>query len=205
MDLSLLKAALPLPVVAREYIRLRKRGKDYVGLCPFHSEKTPSFVVHQDFYKCFGCGASGDIISLVRHIESCTFPEAVRRLCERAGIAPPEVPRNYKQMAQQSAFLARDAGWWRRGALMLLDQIAALTAEDEEPGESHRWLHILRAADDRLVIGMYQRMMAHLPEIAAMLVRVGREDREHARMCGVVIVWLLAACEPTCDKVSEPA
>ncbi len=70
------------------YVQLRKRGNDLVGLCPFHGEKTPSFHVHPDrgFFKCFGCGAGGDVIKFVQQLENLTFPEAARVLARRAGI-----------------------------------------------------------------------------------------------------------------------
>ena len=70
------------------HVQLRKRGNDLVGLCPFHGEKTPSFHVHPDrgFFKCFGCGAGGDVIKFVQQLENLSFPEAARVLARRAGI-----------------------------------------------------------------------------------------------------------------------
>ena len=78
------------------YVPLHKRGNDLVGLCPFHNEKTPSFHVPPDkgFFKCFGCGAGGDVISFVSKLENLTFPDAVRMLAQRAGIElEPENPQ----------------------------------------------------------------------------------------------------------------
>jgi len=74
-----------------QYVTLRKRGKDHVGLCPFHSEKTPSFAVSptKQFFKCFGCGAGGGAFQFLMQHLKCTFPEAVRQLAERAGIPAP--------------------------------------------------------------------------------------------------------------------
>jgi DNA primase len=77
------------------YVQLRKRGADLVGLCPFHGEKTPSFHVHPDrgFFKCFGCGAGGDVIAFYQRIENLTFPEAARQLAKRSGLElEPESP-----------------------------------------------------------------------------------------------------------------
>ncbi len=70
------------------YVQLRKRGNDLVGLCPFHGEKTPSFHVHPDrgFFKCFGCGQSGDAIKFMQLHENLAFPEAARMLAQRAGV-----------------------------------------------------------------------------------------------------------------------
>jgi len=76
-----------------DYIKLKKAGaQNFSGLCPFHSEKTPSFSVHatRQFYHCFGCGASGDVLSFVQKIENITFPEAVRLVAQKAGIPVPK-------------------------------------------------------------------------------------------------------------------
>jgi DNA primase len=71
-----------------ESVKLTKRGRSFVGLCPFHKEKTPSFHVNPErgFYHCFGCQASGDAIKFVRETEGLDFIEAVRRIAERMGI-----------------------------------------------------------------------------------------------------------------------
>jgi DNA primase len=77
--------------VVGEYVRLKKTGKDFSGLCPFHQEKTPSFTVSplkQIFY-CFGCGKGGDVFNFVMDIEKSAFPEAVRTVAEKCGIAIP--------------------------------------------------------------------------------------------------------------------
>ena len=74
--------------VVGKYVHLTKKGRNFVGLCPFHSEKTPSFNVspEKQIYHCFGCGAGGHVIRFVMNIEGLTFPEAVRSLAEEAGI-----------------------------------------------------------------------------------------------------------------------
>jgi DNA primase catalytic core len=74
------------------YVQLRKRGNDLVGLCPFHGEKTPSFHVHPDrgFWKCFGCQKGGDVLSFAMELDGLTFPDALRALARRAGIAVEE-------------------------------------------------------------------------------------------------------------------
>lgn len=79
--------------VIGEYVKLKKAGaQNFSGLCPFHNEKTPSFSVHatRQFFHCFGCGASGDVFSFVQKIENITFPEAVRALAQKLGIALPK-------------------------------------------------------------------------------------------------------------------
>ena len=78
--------------IASQYTTLRLRGKRHVGLCPFHSEKTPSFTVDEEkqLYHCFGCGAGGDIFTLVMEKESLSFPEALKSLAEKYNITLPE-------------------------------------------------------------------------------------------------------------------
>lgn len=87
-----LKSNLDIVNVVGEYVRLRKAGPQrHIGLCPFHSEKTPSFGVHaaRQFYKCFGCGEGGDVFDFVQKIEGVTFYEAMKLLAERNGVAMP--------------------------------------------------------------------------------------------------------------------
>jgi len=78
--------------VISQYVRLKKRGKNYTGLCPFHQEKTPSFSVSSEkqMYHCFGCGVGGNVYTFVMEHDKLTFVEAVRALAERAGIAIPD-------------------------------------------------------------------------------------------------------------------
>jgi len=78
--------------IVGDYVKLKKAGaQNYSGLCPFHNENTPSFSVHatRQFFHCFGCGASGDVFSFVQKIENVTFPEAVRAVAQKLGIALP--------------------------------------------------------------------------------------------------------------------
>src|SRR2546421_11015600 len=87
-----LKQQADIVRIVGEYVKLKKAGaQNFSGLCPFHNEKTPSFSVHatRQFYHCFGCGASGDVFSFVQKIENITFPEAVRSVAQKLGIALP--------------------------------------------------------------------------------------------------------------------
>jgi DNA primase len=80
--------------IVSDYVKLKKAGaQNYSGLCPFHNEKTPSFSVHatRQFYHCFGCGVSGDVFSFVQKVENITFPEAVRVVAQKLGIALPKI------------------------------------------------------------------------------------------------------------------
>jgi DNA primase len=78
--------------VVGEYVRLKKSGQNFTGLCPFHQEKTPSFAVHpgKQIYHCFGCGAGGDVFKFVMEMDKVSFPEAIRAVAEKCGIPMPE-------------------------------------------------------------------------------------------------------------------
>jgi DNA primase len=90
--------------VIGDYVKLRKAGANYIGLCPFHGEKTPSFSVHatRQFFHCFGCNASGDVFSFVQKIENNTFPEAVRAVAQKFGIAVPQASFNSPTEAKEA-------------------------------------------------------------------------------------------------------
>ncbi len=93
MDFSQqVKASVDIVNVVREHVRLKKQGANrWVGLCPFHSEKTPSFSVHEgmQIYKCFGCGKSGDVFSFLMEIQGLTFYESLTSLAQQHGIPMP--------------------------------------------------------------------------------------------------------------------
>lgn len=85
---------LSIAEVVGEYVQLKRSGSNYLGLCPFHGEKTPSFNVNpaREIFHCFGCGAGGDIFSFVMKIEGISFPEALRKLAAKAGVTIEERP-----------------------------------------------------------------------------------------------------------------
>ena len=97
--------------VVGDYVRLKKSGQNFMGLCPFHSEKTPSFAVHpvKQIYHCFGCGVGGDVFSFVMAMEKCEFPEAVRTVAEKSGIPVPKprarTPEERKTQQQRTALV----------------------------------------------------------------------------------------------------
>ncbi len=121
-----LKSSIDIVKVIGEYVRLERKGATgrYSGLCPFHQEKTPSFSVHQQrqFYKCFGCGASGDVLKFVMEHDGLTFPETLRSLSERYGIPMP----------QRTEF--SDADSRLRAALFEMHEIAADAFRDNLRG-----------------------------------------------------------------------
>lgn len=90
--------------VISDYIELKKTGKNYKGLCPFHQEKTPSFTVNPDkqFYHCFGCGAGGDVFNFLMEIDQITFQESIKILAQRAGIpVPNQSPHDRRVMEER--------------------------------------------------------------------------------------------------------
>jgi DNA primase len=97
--------------VVGEYVRLKKSGQNFLGLCPFHQEKTPSFNVHpvKQIYHCFGCGVGGDVFKFVMELDKCTFPEAIRTVAEKCGIAIPKPrersPEERRENQQRSALV----------------------------------------------------------------------------------------------------
>src|SRR3984885_988998 len=103
--------------VVGDYVRLKRTGQNFTGLCPFHSEKTPSFAVHpvRQIYHCFGCGAGGDVFKFVMEMDKLAFPEAVRAVAEKCGIAMPRPrersPEEYRENQQRTALVEmhRDA------------------------------------------------------------------------------------------------
>jgi DNA primase len=98
-----LKSHVSIVQVVQERVPLRRSGTSWKGLCPFHGEKTPSFVVHEDrgYFHCFGCGLGGDVIKFVELFEKIAFPEAVRQLAARAGLTVPEPEKSREDIEDQ--------------------------------------------------------------------------------------------------------
>ena len=90
--------------VIGSYVRLQKKGSSYFGLCPFHNEKSPSFSVspNKQMYYCFGCGAGGNVFTFIMEYENQTFPEAMKVLADRAGIALPEAELTEEQKRERN-------------------------------------------------------------------------------------------------------
>jgi len=111
--------------VIGDYVKLKKAGaQNFSGLCPFHQEKSPSFSVHatRQFFHCFGCGVSGDVFSFVQKIENITFPEAIRLVAQKMGIALPKAEYNSPAEAQEAR---------QRGQLIDIHERACAFFEDQ--------------------------------------------------------------------------
>ena len=83
-----IRSATNIVDVISEFINLRKRGKNYIGLCPFHNEKTPSFTVSEDkqIFHCFGCHSGGNVFKFLMDYEKISFIESVKSVADRLGI-----------------------------------------------------------------------------------------------------------------------
>jgi len=102
-----LRARLSLATVIGRKVRLTRKGREHMGLCPFHNEKSPSFTVNEDkgFYHCFGCGAHGDVITFEMQTHSLSFPEAVEKLAGEAGLEVPVQAPEEREKAKRAASL----------------------------------------------------------------------------------------------------
>ena len=91
--------------VVGAFVKLKRRGSNFLGLCPFHNEKTPSFTVSpsKELYKCFGCGRSGNTVSFVMEHEKYSYPEALRWLANKYGIEIEETFQSDEQRQQMQA------------------------------------------------------------------------------------------------------
>ena len=116
-----------------EHVQLTRRGRNFLGLCPFHEEKTPSFNVNPDrqFYHCFGCGAGGDVFKFIQEIDRVTFIEAVKFLAERAGIALPERsgPSREETEATDELYRANDLAQKYFHHLLINDKVGTSARE----------------------------------------------------------------------------
>src|SRR5450631_1047311 len=113
--------------VVGEYVRLRKSGLNFTGLCPFHSEKKPSFSVSatKQFYYCFGCGVGGDVFKFVMEMDKITFPESVRAVAEKCGIAIPTPRERTPEERQQNQQRTSLVELHREAAAFFVQQLNA--------------------------------------------------------------------------------
>jgi DNA primase len=115
-----LRNRLSISNVVGRRVKLQKRGREHTGLCPFHSERSPSFTVSEDkgFFHCFGCGAHGDVVGFVMRSEGLPFPEAVERLAREAGmevpVSSPEERRKAEKQATLHGALEAAAKWFEQ-------------------------------------------------------------------------------------------
>ena len=142
-----LKNRADLLRIVEPYTKLKKSGANWLGRCPFHEEKTPSFSVQpsKGFYKCFGCGKGGNAFTFVMETEGLSFPDAVRRIAEISGVPLPEPVddesyRRNKARQEQRRSLAQNvialnriaAGFWESELRQENKAAAAARAQHQE-------------------------------------------------------------------------
>ncbi len=106
-SLELIKERADIVEVVGQYVKLRKRGLNFLGLCPFHNEKTPSFVVSPDkkIFHCFGCGAGGNVFTFLMKIDGLSFMDTVKQLADRAGVEiNDEQMKNFEKDDREAGF-----------------------------------------------------------------------------------------------------
>ena len=130
-----LRQRVPLSDIIGRRVKLVRKGRRFSGLCPFHSEKTPSFSVVDDdgFYHCFGCGAHGDAISFLREMDGLDFMEAVERLADMAGLAMPKSTRIDPMVTRQ-----------RKVALDILEETARFFEARLRDGVGRNAVHFIK-------------------------------------------------------------
>jgi DNA primase len=102
-----IRMRVSLPGTVGRRVKLVKKGREHSGLCPFHNEKSPSFTINEEkgFFHCFGCGAHGDIFGFLMRSDGVSFPEAVERLAQEAGLEVPVSTPFEREKAQRQADL----------------------------------------------------------------------------------------------------
>ncbi len=128
---ELVRRSADIVEVISDYVQLKKQGRQYIGLCPFHGEKSPSFSVSPDkqLYHCFGCGAGGNVFSFLMELEGLTFIETVKKLAERTNVELPEVYSVQQQMVTGPQQTLREA---HKRAAELYHHILTFTEEGRE-------------------------------------------------------------------------
>jgi DNA primase len=175
-DVAAVRAASDIVGVISQHVQLRREGQRWKGLCPFHSEKTPSFSVNanEGVWYCFGCQARGDVITFVREVEHLGFPEAVEWLAARAGITLRYSDRNEaegrKRRARLVEIVGRAMAWYHQRLLSAPDAGAARS-------------YLRRRGLDGDVVREYQ--LGWAPDAWDALCRALRLDEADARDTGL--------------------
>lgn len=129
--LEQIKSRLALSDIVGKVVSLKKRGKEFIGCCPFHHEKTPSFTVNdaKSFYHCFGCGVHGSVFDFLMHQEHLNFPEALERAAELAQVTLPKHTKNTAAITLEKQLLAlvQEATQFFKKQLTLTEGAAAVT------------------------------------------------------------------------------
>ena len=135
--LDRIREAVAVSEVIGQHVELKRRGREYIGLCPFHHERTPSFTVNDEksFYHCFGCGAHGDVIRFLMEHDDQSFPDAVAHLAGLANLAPEaevDQEKARRARAERNARLRREREERRRKADAAAEHVKRIMAACEQ-------------------------------------------------------------------------
>ena len=176
-----LKQQADIVRVIGEYVRLKRAGaQNYSGLCPFHSEKTPSFSVHasRQFFHCFGCGESGDVYKFLQRIENVSFPESIRMLAQKLGVPMPKVQFDSPAEAREAKL---------RGTLLDLHEAACRFFQErlKRPEAAHAREYLKDRGLDEEALARFR--IGYAPESGFLLRDAVREmaDQELLRESGL--------------------
>ena len=128
-----LKMRSPVQEVVGRYVELKRAGRNMVGRCPFHSEKTPSFTVFEDNFHCFGCGAGGDVITFVMRIENLDYKDGIQFLADRCGMTVPQDEKRFSNIEKPK--LSRERAFAMNKAAARIFYENLLSPDGEEARE----------------------------------------------------------------------
>ncbi len=177
------RAAADIVKIVGDYVKLRKSGANYTGLCPFHQEKTPSFAVHpiKQIFHCFGCGVGGDVFKFVMLMDSLPFPEALRRVAEKVGV----------QIEERAGEETYDANTKLRASLTKLHEVAAKFFASQLGGTSEGRMARAYLSDRGITDEMVGRFrIGYAPGDGQGLIRQlsgGEFDRETLDKSGLIL------------------
>jgi len=160
-DIEEVKQKTDIVALISEYVQLKRAGRNYKGLCPFHGEKSPSFMVNPDLqiYKCFGCQEGGDVFSFLQKIDGMTFGEALKHLATRAGITLSSYVRTPAEDVRERLIsahtIAMDAYHWMLTSHPLGKRALAYLAERGISSETISFFHLGYAPDQWRFLSTY--------------------------------------------------
>ena len=172
------RAATDILAVVQGYVALKKRGQNWFGLCPFHSEDSPSFSVHQgkQIFRCFGCGKGGNVFGFIMEIERVTYIEAVRMMAEKAGIELPKWQRDDEGPSESELLI--------RANTLARDFFYQQLNNETTPGAREAKEYLAARGYGRDVVERF--LIGYAPDTWESLA-------EHARAAGVPITTMIQA------------
>lgn len=195
LDAEIIKDRADLLRIAGSYLRLQKSGTAMVALCPFHTESTPSFTVHEKYFKCFGCGKGGDVFEFIQGVEGIGFSDAVKRVAEIVGVQPIKVNGtvNATIQPQQSRTTAVYGYVDEQGATLY----EICRVEPGKGGKSRDFLQRFEHAGATVWQKHPRQVLYHLPDVLAaeqVFICEGEKDADTAMSLGFVGTTAAGGC-----------